>query len=45
MKKTIKTGVGPITVSGAIIGALATGGAGGVFVGAALGYLIENRHE
>ncbi|HZX33847.1 MAG TPA: hypothetical protein VFF09_00540 [archaeon] len=35
--------IGAITVSGAIIGGLATGGAGGVLVGAALGYLIENQ--
>ncbi len=43
VRKSFKTGVGPITVSGAIIGGLATGGAPGVLVGAALGYLIENR--
>tara|TARA_Y100000310_G_C20701203_1_gene830065 strand:+ start:8787 stop:8918 length:132 start_codon:yes stop_codon:yes gene_type:complete len=39
-----KLGVGAITVSGAIIGGLATGGAGGVLVGAALAYLVENTN-
>jgi len=41
---TQKMGVGPITISGAIIGGLATGGAGGVVIGAALAYLVENTN-
>ncbi len=35
--------VGVVTVLIALIGGLVTGGAGGVLVGAAVGYLVENQ--